>query len=93
MTKELSDLFDELAAARRSNIEVFARMAELTDAAAVGFKPRDPDGLDVTLEIMRRAADEHPVEFATALAKVMSNDERVARIAGSILYELYKVFK
>lgn len=71
---------DSIRAARRKNLEVYARAARLVSLSSTGFVARDPDGPDVTLEVLSLLASCRPDVAPEILREIVANDMEVDRL-------------
>ena len=74
------EILADIAAVRQKTIETYVVLSGLTDAAALGWKVRAPGQVDVTLELIRHALRDAPVETRRLLQIIADNDLVVVRL-------------
>ena len=74
------EILARIGGIRQQTIRLYAEIAALTDAAAVGWKTREPGAPDITLELLRHALRTAPEKTRRALYQVAENDLRVVHL-------------
>ena len=82
-------LLHEIGVVRSRNVEIYAQLASLTDAKAIGFQPRVGQQ-DVTLRLIEQALTDAPEQACELLDQIADNDEEVVVLTRRLTQELGK---
>lgn len=78
----MDDLLEKLRLARQRNIAIYKRLADaLPEAKELGWRVRQPDEPDVTMEIVRHSLRRSVAETKEALREIVENDEEIMRLS------------